>query len=96
MAGELGSLEVGKRADIVVVDATGPAWQPASADPVLGLIWGAGTSTISDVVAGGRVVVQDGRCVTVDVDVLAERAKEASERLIRDAGLEPRPAWPVA
>ena len=95
MAGELGSLEIGKRADVVVVDTTGPAWQPASADPVLGLIWGAGTSRISDVVAGGRVVVQDGRCVTVDVDVLAVRAKEASERLIRDAGLEPRPRWPV-
>ena len=28
MGGELGSLEVGKRADVVVVDTTGPAWQP--------------------------------------------------------------------
>ena len=91
MGGELGSLEVGKRADVVVVDTTGPAWQPASADPVLGLIWGAGArrSATSSPAAGSSSRI--GRCVTVDVDVLRGEAKEASERLIRDAGLDPRP-----
>lgn len=96
MDGELGSLELGKRADVVVVDTTGPAWQPASADPVLGLIWGVGGSAVSDVVASGRIVVRDGRCVTVDVGSLSGQARAASERLFRDAGLAPHPAWPVA
>jgi 5-methylthioadenosine/S-adenosylhomocysteine deaminase len=95
MDGELGSLEPGKRADVVVVDTTGPAWQPPSPDPVLGLIWGAGGSAVSDVVASGRIVVQDSRCVTVDVGALGEQARAASERVLRDAGLAPRPTWPV-
>jgi cytosine/adenosine deaminase-related metal-dependent hydrolase len=94
LGAELGSLEVGKRADVVVVDTTGPAWTPPSADPVLGLIWGAGPS-VSDVVASGRVVVEDRRCLTVDVDSIRDEAREASQRLLRAAGLDPRPAWPV-
>ena len=44
MGDEIGSLEVGKRADVVVVDTTGPNWAPPSADPVLGLVWGGGRS----------------------------------------------------
>jgi 5-methylthioadenosine/S-adenosylhomocysteine deaminase len=93
---ELGSLEVGKRADVVVVDTTGPSWMPSAADPVLGLVWGAAGSAVSDVVASGRVVVRDGRCVTVDVDALRAEANAASARLLAAAGLDPRPRWPVA
>jgi 5-methylthioadenosine/S-adenosylhomocysteine deaminase len=95
MADELGSLEAGKRADIVVVDTTGPDWLPASGDPVLSLVWGGGT-TVRDVVASGRVVVEDGRCVSVDVDDLRAEAEEAHRRLLQAAGLDPRPVWPVA
>ncbi len=92
---EVGSLEVGKRADVVVVDTSGPGWTPPSADPVIGLIWGGGGASVRDVVASGRVVVEDRRCLTVDAGALRDEAQEASERLLHDAGLDPRPAWPV-
>ncbi len=95
MAGELGSLEVGKRADVVVVDTTGPAWIPLSDDPVLGLVWSGGGRDVRDVVASGRVVVRDRRCLTVDLDGLREAAHQASQRLLGAAGLEPRPRWPT-
>jgi 5-methylthioadenosine/S-adenosylhomocysteine deaminase len=95
MAGELGSLEAGKRADVVVVDITGAGWLPASGDPVLGLVWGAGRRSVVDVVASGRVVVEAGRCVSVDIDELREAADEARRRLLRAAGLDPQPVWPV-
>jgi 5-methylthioadenosine/S-adenosylhomocysteine deaminase len=96
MDAEIGSLERGKRADLVVVDTSGPAWQPAGDDPVPGLVWGAGGTAVSDVVASGRVVVRDRRCVSVDVDELAGQAAEARARLLRTAGLDPLPVWPVS
>jgi 5-methylthioadenosine/S-adenosylhomocysteine deaminase len=97
MAGELGSLEPGKRADVVVVDTTGPSWTPASDDPVLGLVWGGGGGrSVTDVVASGRVVVEHGRCVSVDVGDVRAEAEDARRRLLRSAGLDPRPVWPVA
>jgi 5-methylthioadenosine/S-adenosylhomocysteine deaminase len=95
MEHELGSLEVGKRADLVVVDATGPAWVPRSPDPVLQLIWASDGRAVRHVVASGRVVVRDGRCTTVDVEALADRAVGRQRDLLAGAGLDPRPRWPL-
>jgi 5-methylthioadenosine/S-adenosylhomocysteine deaminase len=95
MSDELGSLEVGKRADIVVLDGLGPSWTPAAPDPVLGLIWGSGSRDVTDVIASGRIVVADRRCITVDIADLKGDAEDAQARLLRDAGLGPRPVWPV-
>jgi 5-methylthioadenosine/S-adenosylhomocysteine deaminase len=96
MDAELGSLEPGKRADVVVVDTSGPAWQPPADDPVPSLVWGEGGTSVSDVVSGGRVVVRDGRCMTVDVGEVGRHAADARARLLRTAGLDPRPVWPLA
>ena len=56
---------------------------------MLALVWGAG-GAVRDVVASGRVVVSDGRCVSVDVDALADDVAAAHRRLLRTAGLDPR------
>lgn len=89
-ADEIGSLEVGKRADVVVVDATGPSWTPHAADPTLALVWAGGGRSVRDVVAAGRVVVRDGRCVTVDHRSLASEAHQAHELLVSKSGAHPR------
>ncbi|HEY5664235.1 MAG TPA: amidohydrolase family protein [Ilumatobacter sp.] len=90
MQHELGSLEAGKRADVVVVDTTGPIWTPRPADPVTALVWAAGGRSVRDVVAAGGIVVRDGRCVTVDLDELAARAQEMHEVLVSRCGAHPR------
>ncbi|HSJ91150.1 MAG TPA: amidohydrolase family protein [Ilumatobacter sp.] len=72
-----GSIEVGKRADLVVHDRTGPAFTPRSDDPVLQLVWGSDGRSVRDVVVDGRVVVEDGVCTSVDV---AGRRAEAEAR----------------
>ena len=77
-AGTIGSLEVGKQADIVVHDTSGPQWLTRSPDPVLQLIWATDGRSVSDVIVAGRHVVADGRCVSVDVDAL--RAEANSRR----------------
>jgi len=92
---EIGSLEEGKRADVVLVDTTGPEWVPASPDPVLQLVWASDGRSVVDVVASGRHVVRDGHCITVDRADLATRAVDHHHRLLHDAGLTPTPRWPV-
>ena len=86
MADRIGSLEPGKRADLVVVDASGPAWTPRAPDPVAQLIWAAGSRSIRHVVASGRIVVRDGECTTVDIGDLAGHAQERQRDLLRAAG----------
>ena len=95
MAHELGSLEPGKRADVVVMDTTGPNWVTRSPDPVLQLVWASDGRDVRDVVASGRVVVRDGACTTVDRATLAAEAQRRQRRLLDEAGLDPRPRWPL-
>jgi 5-methylthioadenosine/S-adenosylhomocysteine deaminase len=92
---EIGSLEPGKRADVVVVDTTRPEWVPRSPDPVLQLIWASDGRSVRHVVASGRIVVRDGRCTTVDLAELAPAAQDAQRRLLAAANLHPAPRWPL-
>jgi 5-methylthioadenosine/S-adenosylhomocysteine deaminase len=78
----IGSIEVGKQADLVVHDRRGPQFVPLSTDPVLQLMWASDGRSVRDVVIGGRIVVRDGRCVTVDLDSLREAAANRRDHLL--------------
>ena len=79
----IGSLEVGKLADIVVHDTSGPQWLPRSTDPVLQLIWASDGRSVCDVLVGGRHVVAGGRCTSVDVDGLRAEAAQRRDHLLQ-------------
>ncbi|MEO6123875.1 MAG: amidohydrolase family protein [Ilumatobacteraceae bacterium] len=71
----IGSIEVGKQADLVVHDTSGPQFLPRSTDPILELVWATDGRSVNDVIVAGREVVRDGRCVTVDIDALRDEAR---------------------
>ena len=87
LADEIGTISVGKRADVVLVDTTGPEWVPRSPDPVLQLVWASDGRSVSHVVSAGRVVVFDGEPTLVDRASLTAEAQQRHDRLVRDAGL---------
>jgi 5-methylthioadenosine/S-adenosylhomocysteine deaminase len=93
MGDDIGSLEVGKYADIVIHDPDAPGWNPRG-DTVLQLVWGADGRTVRDVIVGGRQVVRDGRCVTVDAVALYREAAEAAPKLFARAGVSRVHRWP--
>ena len=84
---EIGSISIGKRADVVLVDTTGPEWVPRSPDPVLQLVWASDGRSVRHVVASGRIVVRDGEPTLVDRESLNLEAQQRHDRLVRDAGL---------
>lgn len=85
-ADTIGSLEVGKQADIVVHDTSGPQFLPRGTDPIRELIWASDGRSVSDVLIAGREVVRGGRCVTVDVDALRDEARSRRDRLLASRG----------
>jgi 5-methylthioadenosine/S-adenosylhomocysteine deaminase len=95
MTDRIGSLETGKRADLVVHDTSSIVWTPRSADPILQLVWAASGRSVREVLVDGRVVVRDGRCTTVDRDALRSAAGEAGPALLARAGITPPSRWPV-
>ncbi|RLL69491.1 8-oxoguanine deaminase [Streptomyces sp. Z26] len=82
-ADEIGSLEPGKLADLVLwkLDGIGHS---SIADPVAALVLGAAAPVTLSLV-GGRPVVEDGRLLTVDEDDVARDARHQAERLARIA-----------
>jgi 5-methylthioadenosine/S-adenosylhomocysteine deaminase len=91
----IGSLEVGKRADVVVIDGSELSWHPLSPDPVLQLVWGWSDQAVRDVVVDGRMVVADRRVLGVDVGVLLEDVASRARLLAERSGVRFTSRWPV-
>jgi cytosine/adenosine deaminase-related metal-dependent hydrolase len=91
---EIGSIDVGKRADLVMFDVNRPEWVPTH-DVVRALVYSANGASVKTVIVDGQVIVRDGRMQTVDESRLLDKAREAAERIARRAGLSPGSRWPV-
>jgi cytosine/adenosine deaminase-related metal-dependent hydrolase len=61
----IGSIAAGRRADLMLLDAKAPAFQPWNA-PINQLVYGAAGVTVDQVFVEGRRVVDGGRVTTVD------------------------------
>ena len=92
--GTVGSLEVGKQADIVAHDRTRVEWIPNSPDPVLQLVWGSDGRSVRDVYVGGSQVVRDRVLTTLDVHALTNDAVAAGRALRTRAGIQSVSRWP--
>jgi cytosine/adenosine deaminase-related metal-dependent hydrolase len=93
---ELGSIEVGKKADLVAFDTLRPEWQ-ALWNPVNNLVYNADGRSVHTVVIDGRVVVDAYRQSFVDEPRLFARVQEIGERLQARTGITfPRSRWPMS
>lgn len=90
----IGSLEPGKRADVVVFSTDHPEWRPLL-HPVQNLVLGATDRSIQSVWVDGRKLVDRGRLLTIDLPRLLERIDVAAAALLDRAGLRPPWAWPA-
>jgi cytosine/adenosine deaminase-related metal-dependent hydrolase len=88
-----GSLEVGKRADLVLVDFAKPHLTPIRM-PVHQLVYHAEGGDVDTVIVNGRVLIEGRKVLCLDEQALLEEAQELSDKTIRDAGLEPHTVRP--
>ncbi len=70
--GLIGSIEVGKRADLVVFDANRLEATPAH-DPAANLIYSLGPRSVRDVLVDGALLVREGKLTRTDEAALARR-----------------------
>jgi 5-methylthioadenosine/S-adenosylhomocysteine deaminase len=79
-AGRIGRLAPGYKADIVMLDLDHPNWLPFN-DPVNQLVHTEDGTAVASVMIGGRLVVDNRRVVTVDLERLRYRVEMARDRL---------------
>lgn len=77
---DLGSLEVGKRADLVLVDFSRPHLVP-SHDVLSNLVYCGSARDVDTVIVGGRTVVEGGSLLLADVGEILARARREAQRL---------------
>ena len=94
MAAELGSLEPGKRADIVLRGrGAAEAYPDNNACHVLALNMGPGS--VDTVLVDGRIVFADGHSTRVDERQIYQEVSDSVAERARRLGIDPGPAWPV-
>ena len=76
----LGSLEVGKAADMVAFDMSGLAQQPIY-DPVSQLIYASNRDCVKHVWVGGRSLLKDGKLTRLDEQELIENARTWGQKI---------------
>src|SRR5262249_7436839 len=82
---DIGSLEPGKAADLLMIDTRRLSYAGASSDPLAALVFSPFPEPADTVIVNGRIVVESGELVGVDVPALVARADAISERMLRAA-----------
>jgi len=78
--GRIGRLMPGYKADIVMLDLDHPNWLPLN-DPVNQLVHSEDGGAVASVMIGGRLVVDNRRVVSVNLERLRRRVEAARDRL---------------
>jgi cytosine/adenosine deaminase-related metal-dependent hydrolase len=86
MEDDIGSLEVGKKADIVLVDMRRPHLYPANMH-VSHVVNFANGNDVRDVICDGRVLMRDRVVVTVDMDAVLDAAQRETDLMLDRGGL---------
>jgi 5-methylthioadenosine/S-adenosylhomocysteine deaminase len=83
---DLGSIEPGKKADIVVIDTRTPGLVPTRrSNAVANIVYAAASSSVRDTIVDGRFVLRDRVVVNLDEDRVLDEADIAAARLMPSA-----------
>ncbi|MBI1747381.1 MAG: 8-oxoguanine deaminase [Acidobacteria bacterium] len=79
---DIGSIEVGKAADIVLIDLEQINYAGALSDPLAAVVFSQSFNHVDTAIVNGKIRVQYGRLVNVDATALIRRANEISQTMI--------------
>jgi len=91
---EIGSLEVGKKADVVLFRMQGIEWHPGR-NPVNALVYSATGKAADTVIIDGRVVMRERVMLTVDDRAVVDALHAANAAWRSRTGVTTPPPWPV-
>jgi 5-methylthioadenosine/S-adenosylhomocysteine deaminase len=89
----VGSLEAGKQADLILVDLREPNLSPVLIDPIRNivpnLVYAASGREVKTVIVAGRILVRDGRVLSVDEAAIRAEAQEQATIVAELVGADP-------
>ncbi len=90
MEDELGSIETGKKADIVLVDLKKAHTSPGiNRDPVSQLVYSATTQDVQTTIVNGKILMRDRKLETIDIDDTILEADRICGKLLMSDNIRP-------
>jgi 5-methylthioadenosine/S-adenosylhomocysteine deaminase len=83
LADDLGAVEAGRRADLVLLDLGTLGFVPLN-DPVRQVVYCENGGSVRTVLVNGRVVVDEGKLTTIDLRALGEEGGELARKAVAD------------
>lgn len=83
---EIGSLEVGKKADLIMLDLDELEWTPYHR-PEQTLVYSANSHNVAHSIIDGELVMENREVLTMDEPTVKEQAREHADRIAEKSGL---------
>jgi len=86
MEKQLGSIEIGRMADLVVLDCSKASMVPTRPEnAVANLVYASASHAVRDTIVNGKLVLRDGKIMTVDERAVLKKAEAAAQDLVNRA-----------
>ena len=79
---QIGSIKVGKKADIILIDINNIEAQPIY-DPYSHLVYSLTSEQIKDVIINGKMIMNDRKLINIDENELIEKAKYYQKKILK-------------
>lgn len=76
----IGSVEVGKAADLIIIDMNKPHLTPMY-NPYSHLVYAASGNDVSTVIINGKIVMRDRQLLTIDISDVMEQVRKIAEKI---------------
>jgi len=91
---EIGSIEPGKKADIILVKLGKPHLIPTF-NPISNLVYAAEGSDVDTVIIDGKIIMENRIVRTLDESRVLQRASQRGHKLLEKAGIKVTSRWPA-
>lgn len=92
--GQIGSIERGKLADLIVIDLRRPHLVPVR-NPVSNLVYAANGGDVYTVIIDGKIIMENRQMTTIEEEEVVQEAIEAGPLVDQRLGLKIGPKWPL-
>ncbi len=94
MEKEIGSLEVGKKADLIIFDMT-PLGLTPNSNPVSNIVYAGSGHYVDTTIVDGRILMRRKKLLTLNEEKVRNEALAHSMKLIERSGVKIEPKWPI-